>query len=496
MSIPPNIPIPATQKSGNSVSTAGGQDLELVFDDKRFSRDLLDVLKPGEKLHGRVVEKFANGSYLFTIRGRNMIASSQVPLMRDSVVAFEVLQTKDGIHIRLANPNNIDSAQTSSVQKRLAALHLPNNSTSQLVLQAFEQQGAPLQGNRLQQALQAIQQAPSNQAPLIAASHALLAKHGLPATPALVQLAQTAISPSNNAVQQLQQVLQQLPPAAQLPNPTTNQAPRADGSVPQTPHSSPSNPLSSSGPAAPAPTGTPLSAAQIQTGLQQHFQLNPGQAEHMQLILRQNGILPQANPIAEPPNNQVMQTNASAPPTEAAQATSLNTDEAQALHNNTNTQELKHIIQDLAQLSRDFQQHEPAQNQNDQIKQVLRELSADSIFKPQHLHDYDNILPLVMQHQGETQQARIAIAKRPIPGQQQEATFLRVDMELQQLGPLSLRMSSGHGPIVITIFATGSALEKLEIGRSDLIQDLEAQHIEAHIRIADLLEHEEAYRAS
>lgn len=494
MSIPPNIPIPATQKSGNTVSTAGGQDLELVFDDKRFSRDLLDVLKPGEKLHGRVVEKFANGSYLFTIRGRNMIASSQVPLMRDSVVAFEVLQTKDGIHIRLANPNNIDSAQTSSAQKRLAALHLPNNSNSQLVLQAFEQQGAPLQGNRLQQALQAIQQAPAQQAPLIAASHALLAKHGLPATPALVQLAQTAISPSTNTVQQLQQVLQQLPPATHIPNTGTTQTQTA-AAVPQhAPNNAAANLASTNANATPLTSGTPLTAPQIQAGLQQHFQLNPSQAEQMQQILKQNGIIAQApvGPETAPLHNAT--NNAGQTSAEIGQP--LSVQQTDPLLNPNNTQELKHIIQDLAQLSREFQQHEPAQTQNDQIKQVLRELSADSIFKPQHLHDYDNVLPLVMQHQGETQQARIAIAKRPIPGQQQEATFLRVDMELQQLGPLSLRMSSGHGPIVITLFATGNALDKLEAGRSDLIQDLEAQHIEAHIRIADLLEHEEAYRAS
>ena len=487
MSVPPGIPIQPNQKAGNAVTTAGGQNLDLVFEDKPFSRDLLDVLKPGEKLHGRVVEKFANGSYLFTIRGRNMIASSQVPLMRDSVVAFEVLQTKDGIHIRLANPSNIDSAQMSNMNKRLAALHLPNSQHSQLVLQSFEQQGAPLQGNRLQQALQAVNQATPQQANLIAASHALLAKHGLPATPALLQVAQTAMNPSTNNVQQLAQVLQHIPtaPAATQTGTATTIDPTAT-----TTNTAPALPPNTA-PATPLIAGSPA-ATQVHQALQQHFQLNPMQVQDMQILLQQNGIKPQQ--IL--PELQQQQTTQSTMPANTAETTQPNTTVQAGAVTTESTQDLRHIIQDLAHLSREMQQHEPAQAQNDQVKQVLRELSADSIFKPQHLHDYDNVLPLVLQHQGETQQARIAIAKRPIPGQQQDATFLRVDMELQRLGPLSLRMSSGHGPIVITMFATGSALETLEAGRADLVHDLESQHIEAHIRIADLLEHEDAYHAS
>lgn len=441
-----------------------------------------------------------------------MIASSQVPLMRDSVVAFEVLQTKEGIHIRLLNQSPLDSAQTSNIQNRLNSLQLPNTPESQLVLKHFEQQSAPLDTNRLQQALQAVQQAPSGQAAQVAASHALLAHHQLPVTPALLQIAQSAISPNPNPVQLLPQLIQQLQQGMQ-PNGQTAQNnatlganntqspahitgqntanPNAQQQAPAAPsaatqHPAAANPLTSTQPSAAlnaAQQGAQATAtsnnAIIQAGqnalqtFTQILQQDPGNSQQMQHILQLNGI-----------HNT---TTVNAEQTTIQSSTQTTVDPI-----NEQQQAIKNLVNELAKITQLTQQLDPAQQQNDTLKQIVRDVSADTIFKPQHLHDYDAVLPLLMQDQGEAQHARIAIAKRPIPGQQEQATFLRVDLELQQLGPLSLRMSSGNGPIVITVFATGYGLEALQQGQEDLLNDLQEKHIEAHIRIADLLEHEEA----
>ncbi len=513
MSVPPGMPIQPLKGTGSGLTNQAGQNVEIYLQENSPGRDLMSVLKPGDVLHGRVVEQFNNGAYLFTIRGRNLIASSNTPLMRDSVYPFEVLQTKNGIHIRLVNNAAIDQASTSNLDARLQRLHLPVTAQSQMVLQHFEQAGAPLNTDRLQQALHAVQNAAPAQQQLIAASHALLAKHNVPATPALLQLAQTAITQQGTSTQQALPQLQQLLPQlqAQLQNQTQNQAQNQaqnqqnNASTASTAPTSgnnnaATNPGSAPGMLGTVPTAAPTpNTAQASQVINQQLNLNTAaitthnqfttlQTQGLSLENAQNVMQALQSSGIHPDNTQTTIT------TQTGEQATVNPNavDQQIAATIADQAPLKSMVQELAQLSQLMQHHHVGGDQQESVQHIMRELSADTILKPQHLNDYDSVLPLVLQHQGQAQQARLAIAKRSIPGQQMEATFLRVDLELQRLGPLSLRMSSGHGPIVITIFGTGKTISTLEQGLPALQEDLKTNNIEAHIRIGNLLEHQES----
>lgn len=511
MSLPPAIPPIVSNKNTGAQSEAGGKistaNGEYTIVTENVGRDLLSILKPGDTLSGRVVDQFANGSYLFTIRGRNVIAESQVPLLRDSVVQFEVVSTKTGLHIRLNGTAQSDSVSTSNMQSRLQALNIPITTQSMLVLQSFEQAEAPLDNKRIQLAIQALAHVPPAQQATLAASHALLANKQLPVTPAFINMAIRAVSQSSQQnvanVQNLQNVqqflAQALPTAPQDMNRTLSQAQQNAANLHNTPTHTPQaalpeSPVQSSSTTAIATSTTSTSTTAPQSPhisqvaqyvLADMPQLQLDNINDMKKMLQHNGIVPMNGSETTTAKTSVESTS----PTDGA------------MPSNPDTYGLRTVMQELAQISQHLNAQQQAQAQAPQqhnavmlesLNAIIQDMSAESIFKPQHLNDYDYILPLLSQHNGETQQARIAIANRAIPGQQASATFLRVDMELSQLGPLSLRMSSGHGPIIITIFGTGRVLQILSQAVPQLEEDLQGQNIEAHIRIANLLEHQES----
>ncbi|NRA36588.1 MAG: hypothetical protein HRU15_00465 [Planctomycetes bacterium] len=508
MSLPPAIPPIAQNKNIKATTGAQNAPTEFTIVSEHAGRDLLSILKPGDQLSGRVVEQFTNGSYLFTVRGRNVIADSQTPLLRDSVVHFEVVSTKNGLHLRLDGPPQSDSVHTSNMSSRLQALNIPANQTSLLVLQQFEQLAAPLDRNRIQLAVQSLQQAPAQQHASLAASHALLASNQLPVTPAFIHLASHAVNQQgtqhNAALAQIQKVFNETAQKANIQSthvtPNTNTNTITTGTSNVAPENMPADKLLSH-PHTTSSHSTTQSAQQtanlhplnIQDGslqinaqhiLQDMPKLQLNKVPDVQQMLAHNGI--------HPISTESITHNTPVAPTENEALNSTNNIAINAEATIQNEHALRSVVQELAHLSQFVHMQHNGGEILESINSIIQDMNADSFFKPQHLNDYDYVLPLLSQHNGEAQHARIAIANRNIPGQKESATFLRVDMELSQLGPLSLRMSSGQGPIIITIFATTPIVRTLSQALPQLEEDLQEQKLDAHIRIADLLDHQES----
>jgi hypothetical protein len=117
------------------------------------------------------------------------------------------------------------------------------------------------------------------------------------------------------------------------------------------------------------------------------------------------------------------------------------------------------------------------------LAQIAREQLSEQLFKPQHLTDYDVVIPIPMQTFQQPAPTRFAIAERKTA--QGNATFLRVDTELSQLGPLSVRLSGIEGGATnITIFITPRAERALTDGLPDLITSMQNIGITAAVRLA------------
>jgi hypothetical protein len=488
--------LPRIPRPGNvGLRTADGRQLDLQLSDARIGRDLLDILKPGEVIHGRVAERFADGSYLFTLRGRNLIASSEVPLLRDSVVRFQVLDTADGLRLRIDHAPPSDRAATSDAAARLQRLGLPDNAIGRLVLQAFEQQQAPLADpTRLGRAAAAVSQAQPAQQTLMAAAQALLASNQLPATPALLSLAERALQPElpqpatrvGHLLQRLEVPLPAAPSAMVEGLPTrtadglsaTSQAP----STAPAPPSLPSMPASQA--ASPPLPGKPAA-------------VNPGQFPQqattaaLELISPLRQAIAQAVQVLQPSTNQVVSTPslpAAPPPAATTPPAPIPAGEQlvqELQQQNASRRELAELIQHL---HRAGPEQMPAPLL-DLGHLAMREQLADLVFRPAGLEDYDLVLPLLL-HNPERQAmpARLAVAHRHSTSGG-DLTFVRVDVELQRLGPVSIRLGGGEqGPINITLLATGAGLDRLQADVADLKHDLTELGYDARIRIADLTE--------
>lgn len=121
------------------------------------------------------------------------------------------------------------------------------------------------------------------------------------------------------------------------------------------------------------------------------------------------------------------------------------------------------------------------------VMHVMREQAAETVVKPQSLMDYDFVFGLPLQANNQPLPARLAVAERKTSAG--TATFLRVDAELSQLGPLSVRISGiENGPMAITVLAAGPALAALGEALPDLTEALRALGLAAGVRIADLTE--------
>ena len=93
------------------------------------------------------------------------------------------------------------------------------------------------------------------------------------------------------------------------------------------------------------------------------------------------------------------------------------------------------------------------------------------------------MVPLPLANQQLPTPARLAVASRRT-GNGQEATFLRVDAELSNLGNVSVRISGiDSGPLIITIAANTRAGKQLAQHLPTLVGDLKNLGLEAAVRV-------------
>ena len=141
----------------------------------------------------------------------------------------------------------------------------------------------------------------------------------------------------------------------------------------------------------------------------------------------------------------------------------------------------------LKQVTEIATRHESPTPMDAAVAAVMREQVAETLVKPRSLADYELVLALPMQAQGQPTPARLAVAERHTAGG--TATFVRVDAELTHLGLLSVRLSGIEGgPMAITLLAAGPALAALVAALPNLSDSLRELGLTAGLRVADLAE--------
>ena len=114
---------------------------------------------------------------------------------------------------------------------------------------------------------------------------------------------------------------------------------------------------------------------------------------------------------------------------------------------------------------------------------MLRDVVAQDLLPPKDLADYDRVLALPLAVQGQPVPARLAVsARRTADGGL--ACWMRVDCELSQLGPLSVRLGGADaGPVAITLVTTPAAGPTIAEAITALSDDLRAAGIDAALRV-------------
>jgi hypothetical protein len=542
------LPTAATLVDGQTAREAG-QAIEQAVQ-QSLARSLAQILQPGEIVTGRVVDQLSSGSYLFAIRGRTMVAESSVPLLRDSAVAFEVLSSDDQLRLRLVGYQPSVLVNTSTFNARLAQLGLPNDQLARTVLAAFEQAQAPLVPERMQAVLQQARAMPESQLPVFIAGQARLAQSGLPVTPATTALAERSLQPqlpnAALAVRQLQQDLTRtfppatsapvaaetaplsgrppgflLPPSAarsELPqvavSPTMAQAdtelempaivrgapqPNAQepARAPTQPQAAPASPQAGAMNFAPTPqmpgpspqmstpttlqatgvappTAAPLDIGRLVQAFASIAMPDPGidGVSAVEKALSMIGL--------KPGSAQGQDASRSRPAVVANAAESAAPEHARARATPDK------ILDALSQVANHPTLRDPAHAaENDSVKQVIRELAAETVFKPSRMKDYDYVLPLPLQDRGQPTPARLAIAQRRAANGV-TATYVRVDAELSNLGPISVRLNGSEATTLgIHLFASERGREAIMAVIPDLHEKLQESGIVASIRVSD-----------
>ncbi len=114
---------------------------------------------------------------------------------------------------------------------------------------------------------------------------------------------------------------------------------------------------------------------------------------------------------------------------------------------------------------------------------MLRDAVAQDVLPPKELADYDRVLALPLAVQGQPVPARLAVStRRTADGGL--ACWMRVDCELSQLGPLSVRLGGADaGPVAITLVTTPAAGPTIAEAITALSDDLRAAGIDAALRV-------------
>ncbi|MHC5068594.1 MAG: hypothetical protein ACYTF0_08380 [Planctomycetota bacterium] len=500
-----NLPTSGTTPASGypHLVSSDGRAVDILLQDDN-GRPLTAVFKPGDQISGRVVERFANDLYLFALRGRQLLAESRVPLLRDSVVRFTVLDTEQGLALRANEARPGDRLEASPPHARLSQLGIGDSAAARTTLAAFEAAGAPLTTARVQTAINDVLAHSTGSGPTTtpsgdnngdqrAAAHATLARLNLPTTNLLLDLAGRSLGaalpqPGRLLINGL--TASAMPPApvpatgpqqnpasthtAAAPAPAPAPATTTPAPVPTMPAAAtPAAGPSTSMPAPSAPSSPPpLATAASTLVLPLPTAPDPGHGGRQEAAraLHLAG-LQSAPPSASPAGSQAQQATAPAAPNAPL-----------APDGNESS-----LIRQLVSIAREFIEHGDSARQG-HLTAALREVVAETLVPPARLDDYDLVLPLALADHGQAVPARIAVSSRAVPGSGANASLVRIDLELSRLGPLSVRFSAHPAaPIGILILATGPARTALADDHAALCADLEHLGIDATIRIDDLL---------
>lgn len=416
------------------------------------------ILQPGAEVTARVVGNLGENHYLLVLRGRTLVAESPTPLAADSTVRVAVTSSGDTPQLRLIGAGNTapTPAQTAADPGRqLARLGLADTPTARLALTAFIAAGAPLEAPRLRAAIAQLQTLPPTQQPAQAETLALVARSGLPALPLTVDAARQVIA------------------RAPLPAPAAAPAPAPTAAQPTTAPAPPPPPTAATAPLAPVPTaGTPAATPA------------PSAA----------GIAPAtilATAVSGPPPPSAAPTTAAPPPAPSALTTPTLPTPSPVRDAVVDHQVRRSGIRPagdgsppitdtpLAQAAR---AHLAAPDQV-AIRAALVDAAATTLMPADDLADYDLVLPLPLQHQGQDIPARIAVTSR----RSRDGTpsgWLRVDADLGGLGPISIRLSGHDRSVAVHLIADGAGHRALGDGLEDLRAALATLDLSAQVRLS------------
>lgn len=423
------------------------------------------ILQPGAVITARVVEPLGNNAWLLALRGTTLVAESPLPLERDSIVRIAVTQGGEQPRLRLLDvPTPGPTAPRADPSVLMRQLGLPDTPALRTTVEAFQARGAPLDAATVQRVAAAVADTPVTQRPALAHAHAHVAASGLPATPLTVAWATRALTGA-------------------LPDPGVRTPPNAPSSAPPAPTSvTPAAPT----PGAPAPAAsvaalaagspTPAPAAATSAGLPAAIAVlarlfpvtalpDPGQGGRPAAV----AALELAGLRAQPtPTPSVLPT-----PADAALAADFN-----APARTSAPVEREYPPPALTALAR-----VAAAPGGDSLRPAVIEQGAATVLPPPDLADYDLVLPLPLQDRGAPVPARLAVTTRTSGGGT-SATWLRVDAELDGLGPVSIRLSGQSGLVAVHLVAAGSGYAALTAEAESLRAALSDMGLSASVRVS------------
>jgi len=452
----PLPPVPA----GASVPT--GPDAALLAVRQATWQALARILQPGAEITARVVEPLGGNAWLLALRGTTLVAESSLPLTRDSIVRIAVIAGGDQPQLRLLTPPTpgptAPSADAPALHRQLG---LPDTPALRTAVEAFSARGAPLEASAVQRTATALADVPASARVPLAQAHAHVAAAGLPTTSITVALAARALAgaPTDPTLRAAPTPVGS-PAAATAPATPAGEAVArvftaalgASAPPPITPNVLP-----------PAGSGLPAAIAVLARLFPVTALPDPGQGGRPAAMaaLELAGLRPLPAPTpATPGAPTVLPGDAPRPAASTPSAPPEYPPPA---------------LTALARVA--------AAPGGEGLRPTVIEQGAATVLPPPDLADYDLVLPLPLQDRGAPVPARLAVTTRTSGGGV-SATWLRVDAELDGLGPVSVRLSGQGGTVAVHLVADGRGHDALVTQADALREALSALGLSASVRVS------------
>lgn len=450
--------------TGASVPT--GPDAALLAVRQATWQALARILQPGAQITARVVEPLGGNAWLLALRGTTLVAESSLPLVRDSIVRIAVVAGGDQPQLRLMDPpTSSPTAPRADAPALLRQLGLPDTPVLRTAVEAFSARGAPLDASAVQRTATALGEVPANTRLPLAQAHAHVAAAGLPATPLTVAMAARALAgaPADPALRAAP--TQTTPPAtlATAPTPAGEAVTRVFTAALGTAAPTTAALAIAPGVAAPAGAGLPAAIAVLAQLFPVTALPDPGQGGRPAAMaaLALAGLRPESAPTPVAPG--------------APTAIPGSEPRAAATAANPPPDYPPPALTALARVA--------AAPGGEALRPTVIEQGAATVLPPPDLADYDLVLPLPLQDRGAPVPARLAVTTRTSGGGV-SATWLRVDAELDGLGPVSIRLAGQGGTVAVHLVADGRGHGALTAQADELREALTALGLSASVRVS------------